>query len=236
MIAKVLVRVRFGDRRDDALAWMTAREAEHALDQPNRPDAPGRECRVGPLFDGGPDALALADEAIDKRLLTGRGLGLAGARRKHARGHARVHHHERVHVEDAHEVRIPLHAEALTEQDERHRVERATHFDMPVGVDGPLTGGEERKRGAGEGLQRPLLDLDEVRPHLAARRAVNPQAGNGAIPLPEKGILRVEAVKLPALQRVVFTYPPLRSCLPFCSGLRGCVGNGVKPQCCAKAR
>src|SRR5688572_26605879 len=100
----MLVRVRLGDGREYALAWMATREAEDALDQANRSDAPGRECRVGPLFDGGPDALALADETIDKRLLAGRGLGPAGARRKHARGHARVHHHERVPVEDAHEV------------------------------------------------------------------------------------------------------------------------------------
>ena len=106
-----------------------------------------------------------------------------------------MHHDERVAVEDAHEVRIPLHADALAEQGERHRIERAAHFDVPIGVDGPLAGGEERKRGAGEGLQRPLLDLDEVRPHLAARRAVNAQARDGAIPVPQKRILRVEAVE-----------------------------------------
>ena len=66
---------------------------------------------------------------------------------------------------------------------------------MPVGVDRPLARGEEGKRGRGEGLQRALLDLDEVRPHLAARRAVNAQARDGAIPVPQKRILRVEAVE-----------------------------------------
>ena len=115
-----------------------------------------------------------------------------------------MHHHERVYLKDAHEVRIPLHAEPLAEEDERHGIEGATHFDVPIGVDGPLLRGEERKRGAGEGLQRGLLDLDEMRPHLAAGRAVNAQARDGAIPVPEKRILRVEAVKLTSLQRIVF--------------------------------
>ena len=63
-----------------------------------------------------PDALALADEPIDKRLLPRGGLGLAGARRKHAGGDPRVHGDERVAVEDAHQVRVPLHAEPLAEQ------------------------------------------------------------------------------------------------------------------------
>ena len=57
---------------------------------------------------------------------------------------------------------------------------------------------------AGERLQRRLLDLDEVRPDLAARRAVNAQPRDGAIPVPQKRILRVEAVEAPALERVVF--------------------------------
>lgn len=48
---------------------------------------------------------------------------------------------------------------------------------------------------AGEGLQRVLLDLEEVRPHLAPGRAVNAQERDGAIPVPEKRILRVETVQ-----------------------------------------
>ena len=75
---------------------------------------------------------------------------------------------------------------------------------MAIGVDGPLAGGEERKGGAGEGLQRALLDLDEVRPDLAAGRAVNAEARDRAIPLPQERIVRVEAVEASSLQRVVF--------------------------------
>ena len=125
LIAKVLMRVRLGDRGQDALAWMAARQAEDALNQANGADATRGEGGVGPLFERGPDALALADEPIDKGLLPRRGLGLAGARRKHAGGDAGVHDDERVAVEDAHEVRIPLHAEPLAEQGERHGIERA---------------------------------------------------------------------------------------------------------------
>ena len=137
-----------------------------------------------------------------------------GARRKHAGGDPRVHGDERVHVEDAHQVRIPLHAEPLAEQGERHRIERATDFDVPIGVDRPLARGEERKGGAGEGLQRRLLDLDEVRPHLAAGRAVNAQARDGAIPVPQKRILRVEAVKRASLERVAFDVAAAALLLP----------------------
>jgi hypothetical protein len=52
-------------------------------------------------------------------------------------------------------------------------------------------------------LQRRLLDLDEMRPDLAARRAVNPQPRNRTVPVPQERIPRVEAVEAPALERVV---------------------------------
>src|SRR4029077_14312543 len=97
----------------DALTWMAAREGEHALDQTKGADTTCGKGGVGPLFDHGPDALALADEPIDKRLLPRRGFGLAGARREHAGGDPSVHDHERVDVEDTHQVRIPLHSEPL---------------------------------------------------------------------------------------------------------------------------
>src|SRR5687767_13708338 len=109
----MLVRVRFGDRREDALAGMTAREAEHALDQTNGADTARGQCGVGPLFEHRPDTLTLPDQAIDKRLLACRGLSLAGTGRKHAGRDPRMHHDERVPLEDAHQLRVPLHAETL---------------------------------------------------------------------------------------------------------------------------
>ena len=111
LIAKVLVGVRLGDGGEDALARMPAREAEHALNQTNGADATRGERGVGPLFERGPDARTLADQPIDKRLLARGGLGLAGPRRKHAGRDPRVHRDERVALKDAHEVRIPAHAE-----------------------------------------------------------------------------------------------------------------------------
>ena len=198
----MLVGVRLGDGREDALARMSSRQAEHALNEANGADAAGGERRVGPLLERGADARTLADEAIDIGLLARRGLGLAGARRKHAGRDPRVHRDERVAVEDAHEVRVPAHAEPLPEQRERHRIERAGDFDVAIGVDGALAAREERKRLDGERLQRPLLDLDEVRPDLATRRAVNAQPRDRAIPVPQERIVRVEAVEAAALQRV----------------------------------
>src|SRR4029078_9914231 len=93
---------------------------------------------------------------------------------------------------------------SLAKQRDRHRVERAADFDVAIGVDRPLAAAEEGKGLTRERLQRRLLDFNEVRPHLAAGRTVNAQARDGAIPVPEERILRVEAVKRAALQRVIF--------------------------------
>src|SRR6202035_2151898 len=81
------------------------------------------------------------------------------------------------------------------------------HFDVAIGVNGPLPGGEERKGLAGERLQGPLLDLQEVRPDLAARGPVNAEPRDRAIPVPQERILRVETVEAPALEGVVFDVP-----------------------------
>ena len=175
--------VGLGDGGEDAFARMPPGESEDALNEPNRADATGGERRVGPLPEGRADARTLADQAIDKRLLARRGLGLAGPRGKHAGRHARVHHDERVALKDAHEVRIPAHADALTQQRERHGIEGPRDFDVAIGVDGALAGAEERKRVDGERLQRPPLDLDEVRPDLAPRGPMNPQPRDRAIPV-----------------------------------------------------
>ncbi len=57
--------------------------------------------------------------------------------------------------------------------------------------------------GNGERLQGRLLGLEEVRPDLAARGAVEPQTGDGAVPLAQVRMLRGEAVEPAALQRIV---------------------------------
>jgi hypothetical protein len=174
------------------------------LNEANGADASGRERGVGPLLERGAHPRTLADQSIDVRLLTRRGLRLAGAGRKHTGRDPGVHHDERVAVEDAHEVGVPSHAEPPPEQRQGHRVERPGDFDVAIGVDRTLATGEARKRVDGEGLQRSLLDLDKMRPHLATRRPVNAQARDGAIPVPQKRILRIEAVEAAAFERIVF--------------------------------
>jgi len=169
------MRVGLGDGRQDTLPRMASCQAEDALNETNGADATRGERRVGPLLDRRADALTLTDEPIDERLLTARGLGLSGARCKHAGRDPGVHHDERVAMEDAHEVGVPPYAEPLPEQRERHRVERAADFDMAIGVDRALAAGEKGKRLTGERVERPLLDLDKVRPDLAPRRAVDAQ-------------------------------------------------------------
>ena len=100
------------------------------------------------------------------------------------------------------------------EQGERHRIEGAGHFDVPIGVDRALAAGEERKRLAGKRVERPLLDLDKVRPDLAPRGAVDAQPRDRAIPVPQKRILRVEAVEAAAFERIVFDVAAAALLLP----------------------
>jgi hypothetical protein len=191
------------------------------LNQTNGADATGSEGGVGPLFEVGPTRSHWPTSRSTNACCRVEASVLPAAQTPQRRpGHAP---HERVHVEDAHQLRIPLHAEPLAEEGERHRIERPTHFDMPVGVNRPLAGREERKGGAGEGPQRLLLDLNEVRPDLAASRAVNAQAGDRAIPVPQKRILRVEAVKRASLERVAFHVATAALLLPVflrCARLR----------------
>jgi hypothetical protein len=85
---------------------------------------------------------------------------------------------------------------------------------VAIGVDGALTAAEERKALGREGLQRRLLDLDKVGPDLSAGRAVNAQPGDRPIPLPQEGVVRVEAVEAPAFQRVGFDIAATALLLP----------------------
>ena len=57
---------------------------------------------------------------------------------------------------------------------------------------------------AASGWSAALLGLDKVRPHLAAGGAMDAQPRNRAIPVPQKRILRVEAVEPSAFQGVAF--------------------------------
>ena len=135
LIPKVLMGVGLGDGGEDALAWVASCQAEDALNEPNGADAADRERGLGPPLERRAHARTLAHQSIDVRLLTRRGLRLAGAGRKHAGRDPGVHHDERVAMEDAHEVGVPPYAEPLPEQRERHRVERPGDFDVAVGVD-----------------------------------------------------------------------------------------------------
>jgi len=81
-------------------------------------------------------------------------------------------------------------------------------------VDRAFAAGEERKRLAGKRVERPLIDLDKVRPDLAPRGAVDAQPRGRAIPVPQKRILRVEAVEAPAFERVVFDVAATALLLP----------------------
>src|SRR5262245_15775169 len=195
--------VGLGDGHEHTLTRMLTREARRALDEANGADAASRQRRVRPLLERRTHALTMAHEAIAKRLLTRGRLGLAGARRIDSFPHAGVHGHERVAGEDADQVRVPAHANVLPEERQWYRIKRAADFDVAIGVDRALAAGEERKRLGRQRLERRLLDLDEVRPDLAARGAVNAQPRDRAIPVPQERILRVQAVKAPALERVV---------------------------------
>src|SRR5712691_1283815 len=71
-------------------------------------------------------------------------------------------------------------------------------------MDRAVAAGEERKRLAGERVERRLLDFDKVRPDLAPRGAVDAQPRDRAIPVPQKRILGGEAIEAAAFALVVF--------------------------------
>ena len=166
-----------GDRRrmQHALAREPARQADDALNESDGAHAAGVERRVGPGAKRRPDALAAAEQPLHERLLAGRRVGAALSRRRCvlAGRHDRLHTDERVHLEDAYEVRVPVGAHRLPQQVQGNRIERPIHLDMAVGMDRALAALEVRKRVGGERPQRRLLDLEEMRPHLASRGAVN---------------------------------------------------------------
>lgn len=132
-----------------------------------------------------------------------------------------MHGDEPVAVEDAHQGAVLLGAQLAAEQCERDWIVRAVDFDMAIGMDRPRPAREDREGGRGERLQRWLLALEKVGPDLAARRAVDPQARDRAIPLPQMRILRVETVEPAALWRVVLDVPAGALLFAFCCGRRG---------------
>lgn len=67
----------------------------------------------------------------------------------------------------------------------------------------PHAGPKERKGLGRARLQRALFGLDEVPPHLPARRAMNAEARDGPVPVAEKQVLRLKTLEAPSLERVV---------------------------------
>ena len=153
------MRVGLGDGRQDALPRMSSCQAKDALNEANGADTTRGERRVGPLLDRRADALTLPDEPIDKRLLTARGFGLSRAWRKHAGSDPGVDHGECVAVEDAHDDERPTGRGHAGPAGRAAPDKGPGHFDEPIGVDRALAAGEDRKRLAGERVERPLLDL-----------------------------------------------------------------------------
>ena len=122
------------------------------------------------MAERGADALALAEQAIDKACCRVEASPLAGLGRVGARRDGAMHGDERVPVEDPHQLRVPLHADALAEERERDGIERAGDFDVAIRVDGALAGAEERKAIARERAAAPA-----ARPRQSASR---PGAGS----------------------------------------------------------
>src|SRR5262245_55010351 len=115
----MLVRVRVGDRCEDPLTRMTARQTEDALNQANGANAAPGERRISPFLEAWSDPLALADKPIHVRLLARRRVAFASAWRKDAVGHPPMDRDEGVVLEDADEMRVPVDADLLPEQRER---------------------------------------------------------------------------------------------------------------------
>jgi hypothetical protein len=123
-----------------------------------------------PMFDRPPD-IAAGDRGFSsasndaaaiargvRRVILPRPGCKTSARRAHERQRWFRRGHERVAVEDTDQMRVPADADLLAEQHERHGIEGAADFDVPIGVNCALPTAEAREalaRAAGAPRARP---------------------------------------------------------------------------------
>ena len=98
---------------EDPLARMPPRQARARLESGEWRARRGRRGAASAhCWSAGPTRVHWPSKPVDEGLLPRGGLGLAGARREEPGRDFRVDGHERVRAEDAHQLRVPLHADA----------------------------------------------------------------------------------------------------------------------------
>ena len=200
----------------DVLAGVGPGEMEHTLQETECPDAPLPERGLAPVAEFGADALTAQEQPLKEASLGGEHLfrALTWPRCKQSRGDADVDSDLDLAMEDADKMAIPANAHRLAEQVVRYGVEGAGDLDVTVGMDAASAALEDGERLDGQWFQGRLLDLEEVAPDLAPGRAVDAETSHGAIPVPEEGILLLQAPKAASLERIALDVAPGTLLLP----------------------
>src|SRR3989442_13972699 len=108
-----------------------------------------------------------------------------------------------------------------------HGVVAAANFDMTIGMDGARARFEEGEGLGGQRRQGGLVGFEKVSPDLAARRAVDPQARDRPVPMPQVRVHLFETVESAALEGVVLDVPATSLLL---AGFSGVAGPGRQPR------
>src|SRR5262249_32840834 len=106
-------------------------------------------------------------------------------------------------VEDAHQAVVPADPYLLLKEMVRHRVVTALDFDEAVHVHGPGAHLEHLEASARQWPQGRLLDLQEVRQHLAPGGPVDAELGDRAVPAPKELVVLLQALEATALERAL---------------------------------
>ena len=203
-------------RMQDALFGVGAGQHQGSLDEADRAHSTLGVSLLGPV----PQLLAhlstAAEKAHDERFLR-RSLGWWSSRGRSVRAlqDTRVDGDLDLAEVDADEPLVPPHPDVLAQQMDvltwqmrGHRVVPAADLDMTVRVDRARAGLEEGERLGRERGQGRFVGLKVVRVDLPARRAVDPNSGDGSVPVPQMCVQFLDTVEAPTLQSVVLDVPP----------------------------
>jgi hypothetical protein len=186
-----------------SFSGMEASQSEDSLDQTQSAHAPFFQSGLGPLAQRRSYALAACEQLGRKDCLGGgRTGGFPGPGGELPRTKTRVDGNLGVTLVQTYQVTIPTHPDLVSQQMQWGGVKGSLDLDVPVGMDGALTGAKEGKTLRCQRLQSRFLDLEKVGNHLTAGGAVNAQPRHSSIPTPEMLIVLGEIVEAAVFQSI----------------------------------
>jgi hypothetical protein len=191
---------------ENCLSRVLSSETQGTLNQTEGSDAALFVGRARPRSKRRANPLATSEKLCDIGLLA-RSYGLLPRFRSELTGSdAQVRGDEFglvVAVINTNELLIPSDLDVFEEQRRGHGIKSALHFDMGIRMDTSSPTLEEGEPLLGRGLKCQLIGFEKMGPDLLARRSMDSQSRDRAIPSTQELVLLVEAVESPALESVV---------------------------------